>query len=423
MSKATSFLTALESLEVLEAQAEAESLSLETLRDRLRVNAHIHLPPNFSAFETVAQAVDLAAEQSVHVLGASNYYDYTVYGEFAAKSATLGIFPLFGTEIICLLDDLRQAGIKINDPGNPGKMYLCGKGITAFDPLSADAAELLGVIRRNDSVRMAQMVEKLAAYFSAAGIETGLNEAEVKARVVERHGCPPETVYLQERHIAQAFQEVLFERFPNADIARLFGADAKVGEDAVGVQNAIRSYLMKAGKPAFVEETFVDFEHAYRLILALGGIPCYPTLIDGTTPLCPYEDSVERLIAQTRARGIYCAEFIPIRNTPGVLGTYVRAMREAGLIVTAGTEHNTRDLLPIEPTCVGGEPIPEDVQAVFREGACVVAAHQYLTANGKPGFVDAQGRPNPDFATDDARIAHFQRLGQDVLHAYCRTGK
>ena len=33
---------------------------------------------------------------------------------------------------------------------------------------------------------------------------------------------------------------------------------------------------MKAGKPAFVTETFLRFDEARELILALGGIPCYP---------------------------------------------------------------------------------------------------------------------------------------------------
>ena len=33
-----------------------------------RVNAHVHLPPNFSAFTTAAQAVQLAADQQVGVL-------------------------------------------------------------------------------------------------------------------------------------------------------------------------------------------------------------------------------------------------------------------------------------------------------------------------------------------------------------------
>src|SRR5579859_4829126 len=129
----------------------ARAAKQDALTARLRVNAHIHLPPNFSAFDSVAQAVDLAAEQDVRVLGASNYYDYGVYAEFAARAGERGIFPLFGLEIIALIDDLVRAGIKINDPGNPGKMYLCGKGITRFDPMSAEAAGLLEVIRDKDS--------------------------------------------------------------------------------------------------------------------------------------------------------------------------------------------------------------------------------------------------------------------------------
>ena len=90
-----------------------------------------------------------------------------------------------------------------------------------------------------------------------------------------------------------------------------------------------------------------------------------------------------------------CAEFIPVRNTPDVLARYVRAMRAAGLFVTAGTEHNTLDLLPLAPTCLGGAPIPDDIQDIFWEGACVVAAHQYLTLNGRPGFVDDRGAAEP----------------------------
>src|SRR5579862_1387552 len=87
---------------------------------RPRVNSHIHLPPNFSAFTTVQQAVDLAGEQGVGVLGVSNYYDYDVYGQFIRLARKRGIFPLFGLEIICMIDELRTAGVKINDPGNPG---------------------------------------------------------------------------------------------------------------------------------------------------------------------------------------------------------------------------------------------------------------------------------------------------------------
>ena len=44
-----------------------------------RVNTHVHLPPNFSAFRAVEQALELAADAELQVLGASNYYDFSVY--------------------------------------------------------------------------------------------------------------------------------------------------------------------------------------------------------------------------------------------------------------------------------------------------------------------------------------------------------
>lgn len=386
-------------------------------------NSHIHLPPNFSAFDSVAQAVELAAEQGVAVLGVSNYYHYGVYAEFAERASAAGIFPLFGTEIIALLDDLVQAGVKINDPGNPGKMYLCGKGLAHFDPMPAEAAALLEVIREKDSTRMAAMVARMAELFAAAGFDAGLDEAAVKARVVARHGCPPETVYLQERHVVQAFQEVLAERLPleeqSALLTRLYGAPPRANPaDAVPTQNEMRSMLMKAGKPGYVTETFVDFDHAYRLILALGGIPCYPTLADGTHPVCGFEATPGALVERMRERGLHCAEFIPDRNTPEVLADYAREMRAAGIVVTAGTEHNTRDLIPIPPACKGGAPMPDDVAELFWEGTCVVAAHQYLVSCGHAGFVDEAGRPNRCYDNADERIRAFRAIGERVVSDY-----
>ena len=390
---------------------------------RPRVNAHVHLPPNFSAFTTTRQAVELADAQGVRVLGASNYYDYSVYGELATLAAQCGVFPLFGLEIIALVEGLVEAGVKVNDPGNPGKYYLCGKAITRFDPMPEEARALLQTIRDADSARMALLAGRLADVFDGAGLATGLDAEAIKDRIVARHGSPRGTVYLQERHVAQAFQEVLFERVADDDrasfLARLYGVMPKAEPgNAVGTQNEIRSQLLKSGKPAFVPETFVDFDHAYRLVLALGGLPCYPTLADGATPITEYEASPEALIADLQARNIVCAEFVPNRNTPIVLSRYVHAMRRAGLFVTAGTEHNTLELLPIAPTCLGGEPIPEDVQDIFWEGACVLAAHQYLGLMGRSGFVDGAGVPDPAFPSADARIGAYRALGEAVLARY-----
>lgn len=419
--EAMEFLKGLGSVQALRAEANSGMKPAA----RPRVNSHIHLPPNFSAFVSVRQAVELAAKQEVGVLGVSNYYDYDVYGDFVALAKQYAIFPLFGLEIIALIDPLVKAGVKINDPGNPGKIYICGKGITRFAPMNAEAQRLIDIIRRNDADRMRRTIDRLAAVFAERGVDTKLDESAVIDMVVQRHDCPRSRVYLQERHACQAFQERFFELVPEGQrveaLSKVLGVPARVGPtEHVKIQNEIRTHLMKAGKVAFVPEQYLSFEEAHRLILELGGIPCYPTLADGTSPTCPYEEPVEKLIENIRSANVHAAEFIPIRNSPEVLSQYVTAMRKAGLVITAGTEHNTLDLLPIEPTCVKGVPMPEACKEIFWEGACVVAAHQFLTLHGETGFVDAVGRPNPNYSNDEARIAAFAKLGAAVIEKYYR---
>jgi hypothetical protein len=390
-----------------------------------RVNAHIHLPPNFSAFQSVEEAVNLAAKQGIGALGVSNYYDYQVYGDFLDRARERDIFPLFGIEIICMDGALRRAGIKINDPGNPGKFYLCGKGITRFDEMTPEAARLIDLIRRNDSTRMAEMVERMKRILTKRGLATDIDEQGVVEMVVRRHGSDRKTVYLQERHVSQAFQEALFEKVEPEErierLRRILGAEtkAKGPDDFVGMQNDIRSHLMKAGKPAFVEETFISFDDAHRLILELGGIPCYAAVADGASPISQFEQSPDKLIAALKERNIHAVEWIPPRNTIGVLRDYVQKMRNAGLAITAGTEHNTLDLIALDPFCKDGD-VPDDIRAVFWEGACMVAAHQFLTLHGECGFVDGQGNPNPNYASADERIKSFAKIGAAVIERYYR---
>jgi hypothetical protein len=259
--------------------------------------------------------------------------------------------------------------------------------------------------------------------FESRGLPIGLTEDAVKDMVVRRHGCERETVYLQERHVAQAFQEALFAKLPAGQrieaLSRVLGAPSKSGEnDAVKIQNDIRSALMKAGKAGFVQESFVNFDQAVTLILELGGIPCYPILADGASPVCGYEDPVEKLVETLTKSRIVSAEFIPLRNSPATLDKYAKALRRAGIVLTAGTEHNTLDLLPIEPACLNGVPVPEDLKELFWEGACVVAAHQFLTLNGEVGFVNRKGEANPAFGSAEERIRAFRELGAAVIGKY-----
>lgn len=389
----------------------------------LPTNAHIHLPPNFSAFETVTQAIDLAREQKIGVLGVSNYYDYQVYGDFVQQAQQHGIFPLFGLEIISMQDELRSAGVKVNDPGNPGKTYLCGKAITQFDEMTEPGTQLLKRIRESDQRRMRSMIDRMNAAFAAGGVDTGLDEAAVIDMVVRRHGAPRETVYLQERHLSQAFQEKLFELLDVADRVRALEAILNTElvnlkpEDSVSIQNQIRSHLMKAGKPAFVDEEFLSFAEARQLVLELGGIPCYPTLADGTSPICDFEADVDSLIDKLQSAQVYAAEWILPRNSIEVAEHYVPKMRAAGMVLTAGTEHNTLDLIPLPPVFGEGN-LPSELETIFWEGACVCAAHQFLRLHGECGYVDSAGNLNPNYSTADQRIADLARIGSAVIARY-----
>jgi hypothetical protein len=394
---------------------------------RPKVNTHVHLPPNFSAFETVERAVDLAADAGLKVLGSSNYYDFSIYARFAALAHVRGVFPLFGLEIISLVEELKAAGIKVNDPDNPGRMYICGKGITRFTPMATEAERLMQEIRDADSARMDVMTERVSVLMHQIGVGTDVTTASVRVALARRYAVPAGTVYLQERHVAQAFQEVLFEKVEATERAgllqRLLGAECAAPDDPVSVQNQVRAQLMKAGKPACVEESVLDADMAYALVLALGGVPCYPVLADGASPVCQFEESVDELVDALIARGIWCAEVIPSRNAVKTVDRYTTALRGAGILVLGGTEHNTLDLGPITPECRGHVPVSERAAELFWEGACVVAAHQYLSARGRVGYVDTTGSLNPDFATHEQRISGFARLGATVIDALTRPAK
>ena len=415
---------AFESLRNISTPDEIKSLAktADLAADRFKSNCHIHLPPNFSAFSNVEEAVTKAENENIRVLGAGNYYDYTVYADFAGLARQTGIYPLFGLEIICLLDDLVRKGIRINDPANPGKFYICGKGITKFATMSPRAKAILGKIRKSDSARMTEMAKRIGDVLSERGFELRLTHNDIAEMVVRRHGCPRSAVYLQERHLAQAYQKMLFEQTKKTNRApileKIFHTASKNPDDEVTVQNEIRSHLLKSGKPAFIAETFASFDEAYELIIELGGIPCYPVLTDGANPICEYEAQVDKLIEELFSRRIFAAEFIPIRNKPEVLEKYVAEMRGAGFVVTAGTEHNTLDMLPIEPKCVGGAQIPEKINDIFREGACVLAAHQYLALNSETGFVDDKGELNGNYKNLNERIAKFSSMGAAVIKRY-----
>ena len=94
----------------------------------LKVNAHLHTPYSFSAFRDIDDALDRAATEEVKVVGINDFYTTKGYEEWAEGCRKRNLYPLFGIEFISLNEADQKAGLRVNDPANPGRTYLTGKG-------------------------------------------------------------------------------------------------------------------------------------------------------------------------------------------------------------------------------------------------------------------------------------------------------
>lgn len=358
------------------------------------VNTHVHVPPNFSAYQTPSEVIAEAMAQGVAAIGISNFYDQQVYARFGEEARNAGIVSLFGLEFITLDADLEAAGVKVNDPANPGRVYMCGKGIDPFKEKSPEAARIAREIREGNDERAHAMVSQIAAHFACHGVHTRLTPEAVEEAVARRGDVPVEWVSLQERHVARAFADEV-EQLPTGEQAsaleRVYGGPAKAKlSDEVATQGEIRSRLIKTGTPGFVPEVPLSFEDAHAYVRAMGGIPCYPILADGAPEMSPFEWPPATLAANLRERNIHAAELIPNRNASAVVDAYVTELTAAGIIIMAGTEHNTLDRIPLDPQCADG-PLSDVARSAFFTATCIVAAHQDRITRGEPGYVDAVG--------------------------------
>ncbi len=67
-------------------------------------------------------------------------------------------------------------------------------------------------------------------------------------------------------------------------------------------------------------------------------------------------------------------------------------------------------MIPLACDTRDKKPLNSYISRVSYEGACVVAAHQYLRASGLTGFITEKGLP------DAARKSELVKLGNAVIH-------
>jgi len=379
------------------------------------VNAHIHTPFSFSAFQSVPEIFRLAREQGIDVLGINDFYVTDGYLPFYNQSIQSKIFPLFNIEFIGLLTEEQEKDIRVNDPNNPGRTYFSGKGLDYPFELESPYDCILKNLKYESQIQVKEMVEKASAILANQSKDLRLKYSEIKSTFAKE--------LVRERHIARAIRSKIFDKFQSEEerrkvLANIFNGKEPLSglNDEAALENEIRSNLLKAGGSAFVaedENAFLPVAEIIEIILNAGGIPCYPVLLDDVNGNCTeYESSRQILLNELTSKNIYCIELIPGRNDLDILREFVLFFKENNFIITFGTEHNTPRMAPLKITARGGAELDDELKKISYDGACVIAAHQYLHATGKEGYVNLDGLAKQD------RIEEFVALGQAVIDKF-----
>lgn len=344
------------------------------------VNAHLHTPYSFSAFDGVKQALDMAQEEGVKVVGVNDFYSMDGYAEWDAEAKARKLFPLFNIEFISLNSEDQAAGVRVNDPNNPGRTYLSGKGLAYPVILKGEPAEQLEAVKKEANAQVAEMCGKVEELFKSVGVECSFNFEDIKKELTK--GA------VRERHLAKAIRlkvvEVCGEDVDAQKMlyAKLFGGkELKSSVDNfAAVENEIRGNLLKSGGAAFVPEdpkAFLPMQTVREIILAAGGIPTYPFLADDAKGgFTDFENDVERAATILKQRGFHSVEFITTRNSVEVLEKYAGYLFDNGFVVTFGTEHNTPAMEPVKLSARGGVDLTDKLKYINYCGACITAAHQ-----------------------------------------------
>jgi hypothetical protein len=367
-------------------------------------NTHIHTNYSFSVFDSPAQAVAQAVAERIAILGINDHYTVAGFDEFRAACTAQCICPLFSMEAVALDPAAQAGGLRLNDPGNPGRCYLTAKSVTrALAPDSRGAAALQQM-RAALTARNQQLVAKLNQHLAAIAAPVQFTLAQVEALTPAGNTT--------ERHVIQALAEsvlALGAARAQAIFTALCGAAPPDMQTAAVLQDWLRGKLVKAGCPDYVRElpaAFLPLDEMVDLYLAMGAIPTYPVLGNPATEL---EQDMPALLQRLAPQRIYALEVIPNRNTRERLLAIVEAAGAAGLPVFTGTEHNTKTPGPLVDQFSRAEPF----QTVFFEGALVALGHAAEVARGNPGYVRADGSLR--FSDRAQGLEYFRQRGWAAL--------
>ena len=373
----------------LEALAELKHLAdagkIAAPGRRRGANTHVHTNESFSIFRSPCEAAWQGFVEGLDVLGINDHYTIGGHDEFRDACRLLGLRATFSMEAVALDEGCQERGIRCNDPGNAGRTYLSAKGVLHDLPRASQGRADLNTMRKSLTERNRRMVEKLNGILTDLTPRLELGFDAVLALTPRGNTT--------ERHVCQALAELIDSALPDrgarsAFLRSLVGElDEADTQTSAAYQNMLRAKLVKAGGPAYVEESpeaFVSWQRMISMYLEFGAIPSYPVL---GNPVVELEEDIDGLFCEIERHGMYAIEVIPHRNEHDRLAAILDAAAGRNCPVFNGTEHNTKTPMPLLDRWSGSD----EFIGQFERGADVLIGHQVLGGYAGFGYVLPDG--------------------------------
>jgi hypothetical protein len=358
------------------------------------INLHVHTNESFSAFRSPAEAVWHASNQNIEYFGINDHYTVDGYAEFRSACKIMKLKATFSIEAIAMDKEKHKNKRRFNDPDNPGRIYIIGKGVSCDLENGSREQSVLLTMRESIRKRNKRIAEKLNRYAEDKGHSLNFSYSDVRSLTPRGNTT--------ERHVVQAFCEKINSLYKNKDVQfdiykRLL--DCEIDEntlaDSSELQTLVRAKLIKTGMSCYVEEDSKAFTSIRNLIdihRKYGAIPSYGLM---GNPITEEEEDFDALVKTVKSYGIYAFDLFEFRTELKRAKEIVKTASYYGIPVFIGTEHNTKKLLPLTGE-IGKDP---DLHKYLRKSADFLCGHQllsdvcgigYLTPEGKPRFGDAK---------------------------------
>ena len=165
----------------------------------------MHTPYSFSAFSGIDQALDMAIEEGVGVVGINDFYSMEGYSDWKSGCEKRPLCPIMGIEFISLNSEDQAAGLRVNDPNNPGRTYISGKGLAYPVILKGREASLLKEVREESNAQVEKMCAKLNAHLDTVGAGFNLDFNKIVSELTKGS--------VRERHLAKALRMAIDAKF------------------------------------------------------------------------------------------------------------------------------------------------------------------------------------------------------------------